>query len=213
MKSGYCWMMDDCAGPNCVINNQPHACQSLFEFENTFHDGNWVLKFVWFSYLGLMVLLGVLFRTKWGVAGVSNILGLLTTAVANAKETKTIPCGGRRHGTEKNVITGVRLAKLTVKLKSNGRKLVNNVSLDFKPGTVNGLMGRSGSGKTTLLGAISGQTDSGVTLDANSDIKIDIDGTTYLRQHDLVAIENLTPATYLSTSPMLSESNIDDEYL
>ena len=55
----------------------------------------------------------------------------------------------------------------------------------------------------TQLGAISGQTSTGVELDSESDIKLNIDGTTYLRQHDLVTMENLTPSLYLETCSAL----------
>ena len=41
-------LMDDCAGPNCVTDNQPHACQPLLELENTYHEVNFSLRAIWF---------------------------------------------------------------------------------------------------------------------------------------------------------------------
>jgi len=51
--------------------------------------------------------------------------------------------------------------------------------------------------KSTLLGAISGQMRKGAVVTAESDIRVNISSTTYLRQHDHVAFGNLTPKSFL----------------
>ena len=61
-------LMDDCAGPNCVVGNQPHACRPLLELENTYHEVNLALRAIWFGYMGFIVLLGILLRTQPGEA-------------------------------------------------------------------------------------------------------------------------------------------------
>ena len=57
------------------------------------------------------------------------------------------------------------------------------------------------------LGAISGQSSPGIVLDPDCDIKFNIDGTTYLRQHDLMALDNLTLALHLETCAAIYGAN------
>lgn len=43
-----------------------------------------------------------------------------------------------------------------VSFEANGKKILNNVSLEMGKGEVRGLLGPNGSGKTTLLDLIAG---------------------------------------------------------
>ena len=140
-------LLDDCAGPNCVVDNIQHACQSLLELENTYHEVNQALRIIWFIYIGLIVLLGILLQTNWEGSFVSRLLGSWSTTAS--RFIQAVFLGQPKD--KKSVVTGVRMANLSVKLKSTGRTLVKNVTIDLKPGSVNGLLGRSGSGKSTLV--------------------------------------------------------------
>ena len=177
-------VLDDCAGPNCVIGNEaePNACQALFEVENTYKEVNEVLRMVWFGYIGLFILLGILIRSRRGGKFVTGICSPLASAgdclirvimdclfgcdtavdpnhaqddddessVSSGKSLGSLGSARRRLQQRPRPV-GVRMAQLTVHLKSTGQKLLDNVNLHLKRGTVNGLMGRSGAGKSTLV--------------------------------------------------------------
>ena len=189
-------LFDDCNGPNCVPyqSEEMSTCQDLFFIENEFVDVP----------VGFQVALAVF--TGFFIMAFFFRFGYAEQVKEEAQESAH-PRPTLRNSVRRRISTlhrsvavqqtvGIKIEELSATTK-DGQKLLSDVNFELKPGTVNGLMGRSGSGKSTLLGAISGQLHQGVALTTDSDVEVNIDSTTYLRQFDNVSLENLTPLSYL----------------
>ena len=100
-------MVADCAGPNCVVLGTDdeittNACQALVQVQTTYHEVNRTLRIQWFLYLVLVVLLGLVIRSRQAGPVLSNLVAFLHNGVSYQRNQFTqwrSQCKNRRSST------------------------------------------------------------------------------------------------------------------
>eukprot|EP00531_Pseudo-nitzschia_arenysensis_P017630 CAMPEP_0116131588 /NCGR_PEP_ID=MMETSP0329-20121206/9088_1 /TAXON_ID=697910 /ORGANISM="Pseudo-nitzschia arenysensis, Strain B593" /LENGTH=1203 /DNA_ID=CAMNT_0003626033 /DNA_START=45 /DNA_END=3656 /DNA_ORIENTATION=- len=174
------FLFDSCPGPNCVPEGQQsgNPVMSLLEIEDTFVNApGWLMALV------SMVLFAI-------------VVAYVFMAYYPQKNVKD----GAKMQTTQSLQSDIHLRGLYVE-SNEGSKILEDVDLSLRNSTLNCLLGKSGSGKSTLLSVLCCQLKSNLNVSLKSASDIRSIPTTFMRQLDLVTMENITPVDYLiSTS-------------
>lgn len=176
-------LIDSCPGPNCVPVGTAggNSAQSLIEIDDIFRPVPLWLRIV----VSVFVLsIPVLYT-------LSISCRRPTIRVNNSFTTKK--------GTGKAKICNVHLNALSVH-SNRGDQILDNVSIYLESSSLNCLLGKSGSGKSTLLGVLSRQLRSNLKVQYVNSSDLTNVSCTYMRQLDLVTMENMTPNDFLCST-------------
>jgi len=177
-------MIDSCPGPNCVPEGQlaGNSAQSFIEIEDTFTPiPSWLIALVTLFLYGIVIL--YISMANWKDDAQKE------SSATNKESRGSTTCGG----------TDIRLRGLCVESRS-GEKILEDVNISLGNSTLNCLLGKSGSGKSTLLGVLSCQLKANLDVSLKSGTNLSTLSCTYMRQLDLVTMENMTPIDYLRST-------------
>lgn len=217
---------ETCTGPNCTPlgSTRSNPAQSLIEIEDSFVP----------LPIGLQVTLAVV---TFLIPMLSALMGFKKSSIRNPNKTKK-PGAGRSDNdndaeepvaniamsSDEDVFQRMKdpgegqdvfVKGLNVTSTTAGQRIIQDVSINLKGSTFNGLLGLSGSGKSTLLSVLAQQVPTGLHISADSISKLSEIPTTLLRQSDIVDFEKMTPFDYLMSTAEIygtSKENIEDVF-
>jgi len=188
-------LFEACPGPNCVAegSKDSNQVQSLLEIEDTFVPvPTWLMALV--TLVLLTIVATYLFMAHYQRDDKDNAQQKPNWNGTAQKSRRLLRVQTARFGKSDIYLRGLCVES------NEGSKILEGVDLSLKNSTLNCLLGKSGSGKSTLLSVLGYQLKPNLsaTLIATSDISSI--PSTFMRQLDLVTMENITPIDFLRTT-------------
>ncbi|CAB9500561.1 ATP-binding protein [Seminavis robusta] len=199
-------LADECSGPNCAsVVGHPNECQALFELEETFVPVPLDLTILWYIAISFII------ATAAARLPLPKLFAEAATAEATepvATEDGTSECHVSHDETP--VHTKIcSVVNLSIVTAEQGFKVLEDVHLEIRSGSVAGLFGRSGSGKSTLMAALSRQKLQGLSISAGKiEMHCPESDVAFLRQSDSVKMENMTASAYLDITASIYGAEI-----
>lgn len=185
-------IQDTCNGPNCLPLDatEPNPAGDLFVVDNDF--------------VSISPGFQAFLSSVMACLGLAYILRLLPVKVKDLKE-QSEESKARENKT-------IHIRNVSVEVKGQDKKLLDNLSFNIIPGRICGLFGSSGSGKSTLFNLLCGKLPSDLYgFERNSDFKLLGLQASYLRQFDYSSLQNIELSSFLTTTARLygaSESEL-----
>ena len=104
----------------------------------------------------LMNYQGIIMNPILGIAQFANEYHTAVVSLKDINQLLRYPDQTHNSGEEVDIISSIRLERMSFSYAESGKKVFNGVNLDFKKGLIYGIHGKSGRGKSTLFKIITG---------------------------------------------------------